>query len=164
MNAGNFGSFFWLLIFIQLSWVLLFISSLNVESMCEKVSFILMIFVCATIQFSLFKTSLSEYKKYDDVTFHNGDIQMTVGVFCVGNVVMYKEKDSIRKVDYPLQELNKNSFYGELKTPLICDGNVFMTSDGKAIGRNDVLKIVTNNVITGYLPYVASNEKNQNQH
>lgn len=97
-----------------------------------------------------------EYDRARDVTFYDADHQLTVGVYCTGDRVMYREKDSVRRADYPLQDFNENAWKGTLTTRMHCDNGVFLDENGKAIGRNRVLKIVTENVLTGFLPFTAS--------
>jgi hypothetical protein len=71
------------------------------------------------------KSISEEYNALNKVTFYNADLQVTTGVYCIDKTVMYKVRELIHPVDYPLQELNDNSFNGELSSKLYCEGNVF---------------------------------------
>ncbi|HGV0046202.1 TPA: hypothetical protein ACNFPT_004506 [Enterobacter ludwigii] len=101
-------------------------------------------------------TLKEEYGRARDVTFYDADHQLTVGIYCINNHVMYREKDSVRRTDYPLQDFNDNAYKGTLSTRMSCANGVFLDAEGNAIGRNRVLKIVTENVLTGFLPFTAS--------
>ncbi|MFJ5375227.1 hypothetical protein ACIPTP_22130 [Pectobacterium versatile] len=101
-----------------------------------------------------------EFQASNQVTFYNADLQLTVGVYCLNNTVMYKVKDSLSQTDYPLQIFNDNTYGGELVSPLHCNEMTFKTEDGQTVTHNEVLRIITKNVISGYLPYNASNTAN----
>lgn len=96
-----------------------------------------------------------EYNASNKVTFYNADLQVTTVIYCIDKTVMYKVRESIHPVDYPLQILNENSFNGELESKLYCDGNVFRNEQGEALSKAAVLAAVTRNVITGYLVWKA---------
>ena len=58
------------------------------------------------------KNISEENNASNKVTFYNADLQVTTGVYCIDKTVMYKVRESIHPVDYPLQELIDNSFNG----------------------------------------------------
>lgn len=109
------------------------------------------------VALGFFRNDISEeYNASNKVTFYNADLQVTTGVYCIDKTVMYKVRESIHPVDYPLQVLNDNSFNGELKSKLYCEGTVFRNEQGEALSRTAVLAAVTRNVITGYLVWKAN--------
>lgn len=102
----------------------------------------------------------NELQHARQVTFYDADLQLTVGVYCIDNTVMYKVQDSIRQRNYPLQIFNDNSFYGKQPVRIHCDEMTFRTGDGQTLTHNEVLQIIISNITTGYLPYTASNTAN----
>ncbi|WP_409160615.1 hypothetical protein [Pectobacterium sp. B2J-2] len=102
----------------------------------------------------------NELQQARQVTFYDADLQLTVGVYCLNNTVLYKVQDSIRQRNYPLQVFNDNAFYGKQPVRIHCDEMTFRTEDGQVLTHNEVLQNIISNIITGYLPYTASNTAN----
>ena len=102
----------------------------------------------------------NELSNYNNVTFYNADLQVTIGIACINNEVMYKSKDSLSKTDYPWQIFNENTFKGNLPTKLQCKNNAFYNNDGKPLKYSEVIRIVTGYVNSGFLPFTYSNTGN----
>lgn len=85
---------------------------------------------------------------------------MTIGIACINNEVMYKSKNSLTKTDYPWQILNENEFKGQLVTKLQCKDNAFYNEHGKPLKYSEVIRLVTENVNSGFLPFTYSNTGN----
>ena len=119
----------------------------------------LLIIVLFTMAFFAIKLT-NELSNYNDVTFYDSDLQVTIGIACINNEVMYKSKDSLNKTDYPWQTFNENTFKGSLPMKLQCKNNVFYNNDGKSVKYSEVIRIVTGNVNSGFLPFTYSNTGN----
>lgn len=66
-----------------------------------------------------------EYTASNKMTFCNADLQVTAGVYCIKNTVMYKVRDSIHQVDYPLQALSRfPNLINQCSTPIVWTTNL----------------------------------------
>jgi hypothetical protein len=102
-------------------------------------------------------TMYYEVGKYKESgAFYGADIQNTIGVYCVDAKVEYRAKDSIKRQDYGVHSFNENSFNGSIKTALTCKDNsngksVFYDQAGNVLSYGQVLRIVNDNVNSGFL-------------
>ncbi|QLK63912.1 hypothetical protein GE278_24290 (plasmid) [Enterobacteriaceae bacterium Kacie_13] len=102
-------------------------------------------------------TMYYEVGKYKESgAFYGADIQNTIGVYCMDGKVDYRAKDSIKRQDYGVHSFNDNSFNGSIKTTLTCKDHsngkpVFYDQAGNELSYGQVLRIVNDNVNSGFL-------------
>jgi hypothetical protein len=99
------------------------------------------------------------YQLSNEGIFDNADIKMTVGVYCIDGNVMYKARDSLSSKDAPLLAYNENTFHGVMTVKLSCHVGEYYDEAGKTVGRNQVIKLVTENVTSGYLLFSDDKDK-----